>query len=51
MSLDQRAEALEQMIHAAFEPAELPNTDRLKEIADELSEWFEQIITIFKSKY
>jgi AcrR family transcriptional regulator len=50
LSLEQRAEALEQTIHAAFEPGELPSSAQLKESADEMSGWLEQLITTFEAK-
>lgn len=50
LSLEQRAEALAQTVHAAFEPAELPQPEQLKQIAAEMRSWLERLITTFEAK-
>lgn len=50
LSLEQRAEALALTVRAGFEPAVLPEPGQLKQIADEMIGWLEQLITTFEAR-
>jgi AcrR family transcriptional regulator len=50
LPLEQRAEALAQIVHDAFEPAQLPPPERLRPISAEIGGWLERLIAVFETK-
>jgi AcrR family transcriptional regulator len=50
LSLEQRAEALAQTIQAVFEPEQLPQKEKLQQIAAEMGAWLEKLIAAFEAK-
>jgi AcrR family transcriptional regulator len=50
LSLEQRADALAQTIHAAFEPEPFPQQEKLAKIITEMDGWLGQLIAAFNAK-
>jgi AcrR family transcriptional regulator len=50
LSLEQRAESLAQTVRAAFEPEQLPQQEKLQQLAGDMIGFLEQLIAAFEEK-